>query len=198
MAQHPRNAWVDGSRCPTPKRSAIQCVPERQAQAYGAGSAGPGMAAAARDMQALMTRSGYNVFPFFPKDFDERYYQAAPEDRKYRSKGRMEVELSGFTADGVQQFMLPHFEAPVHVFPKRGEREDHAAALDTIAFERDPDRFTMRLARRAALEEKHARDCASVGGQEGPRLVAAARAGGVSDPGGDDADGTRRNGGARR
>ena len=61
----------------------------------------------------------------------------------------MEVMLSGFTPDGVRQFVLPHFDAPVHVFPKRGEREDLTATLDSIAFEPDHERFTMswRVAR---------------------------------------------------
>jgi len=39
--------------------------------------------------------------------------------------------------------MVPHFEAPVHVFPKRGDREDYSATLDTIAFEPDLERFMM-------------------------------------------------------
>lgn len=61
----------------------------------------------------------------------------------------MEVVLGGFNADGARQFVLPHFEAPVHVFPKHGEREDLSATLDTIAFEPDHERFTMswRVAR---------------------------------------------------
>ncbi|MCK7582585.1 MAG: DUF2169 domain-containing protein [Chromatiales bacterium] len=44
---------------------------------------------------------------------------------------------------------MPHFEAPVHVFPKKGEREDLMATLDTIVFEPDHERFTMtwRVAR---------------------------------------------------
>jgi hypothetical protein len=91
-----------------------------------------------------------DVFPFLPKDFDERYYQAAPEDQQLPlPKGPLEVLLSGFTADGPRQFMLPHFEAPVHVFPKRGDREDLTAMLDTIVFEPDLGRFTMswRVAR---------------------------------------------------
>ena len=91
-----------------------------------------------------------DVFPFLPKDFDERYYQAAPEDQQVPlPKAPMEVVLNGFTADGVRQFMLPHFEAPVHVFPKRGDREEHVATLDTIVFEPDLERFTMswRVAR---------------------------------------------------
>jgi hypothetical protein len=61
----------------------------------------------------------------------------------------MEVLLSGFTSDGVRQFVLPHFEAPVLVFPKTGGREDVTATLDTIVFEPDHERFTMtwRVAR---------------------------------------------------
>jgi hypothetical protein len=91
-----------------------------------------------------------DVFPFLPKDFDERYYLATPEDQLVPlPKGPMDVVLSGFTADGTRQFTLPHFEAPVHVFPKRGERENYTATLDTIAFEPDHERFTMswRVAR---------------------------------------------------
>jgi hypothetical protein len=91
-----------------------------------------------------------DVFPFLPKDFDSRYYQAAPLDQQVPlPKAPMEVVLNGFTRDGVRQFTLPYFEAPVHVFPKRGEREDLTASLDTIVFEPDLNRFTMawRVAR---------------------------------------------------
>jgi hypothetical protein len=89
-------------------------------------------------------------FPFLPKDFDERYYQAAPEDQQLPlPKGPLEVVLSGFTPDGERRFTLPYFEAPVHIFPKRGGREDLMASLDTIVFEPDAQRFTMswRVAR---------------------------------------------------
>ena len=83
-------------------------------------------------------------FPFLPPDFDERYYQAAPEDQQMPiPKSPLEVELNGFTPDGPRQFVLPYFEAPVHVFPKKGEREDYIANLDTIVFEPDAGRFTM-------------------------------------------------------
>jgi len=89
-------------------------------------------------------------FPFLPRDFDERYYQAAPEDQQLaHPKAALDVVLEGFTPDGARRFALPYFEAPVHVFPKRGGREDHVATLDTIVFEPDAERFTMtwRVAR---------------------------------------------------
>lgn len=59
------------------------------------------------------------------------------------------MTLINLTADGRRSFILPDFEAPVHVFPKKGEREDYKAMLDTIVFEPDQERVTMtwRVAR---------------------------------------------------
>ena len=90
------------------------------------------------------------VFPFLPADFDERYYLSAPPDQQLATPiGAPEVTLINLTADGRRSFKLPDFEAPVHVFPKKGEREDYKAMLDTIVFEPDQERLTMtwRVAR---------------------------------------------------
>ena len=66
------------------------------------------------------------VFPFLPPDFDEQYYQAAPLDQQLPHAARRRAgrrwSISRPTAQ--RDFMLPHFEAPIHVFPKKGERED--------------------------------------------------------------------------
>jgi hypothetical protein len=149
--KHLKSAWVDGSplpniealgegaASPTDKRLPIALGPLARAWPQRARYAGTYDDAWLAD-----------VFPFLPPDFDERYYQAAPEDQQLAlPKGPMEVVLSGFTDDGPRQFLLPHFEAPVHVFPKRGEREDLTASLDTIVFDTDAQRFTMswRMAR---------------------------------------------------
>ena len=83
-------------------------------------------------------------FPFLPKDFDERYFQAAPADQQMPfANAPIEVTLKNLTSDGMRHFVLPHFEAPVHVFPKKSAREEYAAVLDTIVLEPDADRFTM-------------------------------------------------------
>ena len=90
------------------------------------------------------------VFPFLPADFDERYYQAASADQQLAIPlGEQEVTLVNLTADGHRSFAMPHFEAPIHVFPKKGEREDLTAHLDTIVIEPDEERLTMtwRVAR---------------------------------------------------
>jgi hypothetical protein len=90
------------------------------------------------------------VFPFLPQDFDERYFQAAPADQQVPfTQSSMDVRLSNLTPDGDRHFSLPHFEAPVHVLPRRGAREDLVATLDTIVLEPDQERFslTWRVAR---------------------------------------------------
>lgn len=85
-----------------------------------------------------------DCFPFLPRDFDDRYYQAAPADQQMPHPQEAQlVRLTNLTPDGLREFTLPYFEAPVHVFPKQGPREDYIARVDTIVFEPDLERFTM-------------------------------------------------------
>jgi hypothetical protein len=85
-----------------------------------------------------------NVFPFLPPDFDEQYYQAAPLDQQLPlPSGEQLVALRNLTPEGRRDFVLPHFEAPIHVFPRKGEREDLKAPLDTILIEPDLERVTL-------------------------------------------------------
>ena len=143
--KHLKNEWVDGS--PLPNIEAVGqgvSFPTDKRPPVALGPLGRGWPQRARYAGTYDDAWLADVFPFLPGDFDERYYQAAPEDQQVPlPKGPLEVVLSGFTADGVRQFMLPHFEAPVHVFPKRGEREFNAGVLDTIVFEPDHERLTM-------------------------------------------------------
>lgn len=146
-----KNAWVDGTPLPnTEEIGKPVSFPSDKHKPMALGPLARGWPQRARFAGTYDDAWLADVFPFLPKDFDERYYQAAPEDQQVPvPKGPMDVVLSGFTPDGVRQFVLPHFDAPVHVFPKRGEREDLTATLDTIAFEPDHQRFTMswRVAR---------------------------------------------------
>jgi hypothetical protein len=90
------------------------------------------------------------VFPFLPADFDERYYQAAPIDQQLpKLAGDHLVRLVNLTPEGRREFVIPHFVAPVHIFPRRGMREDLEAHLDTLLIEPDAARvmMTWRLAR---------------------------------------------------
>jgi hypothetical protein len=149
--KHLKNAWVDGM--PLPNIEAIGegvSFPTDKRTPVALGPLGRGWPQRARYAGTYDDAWLADVFPFLSADFDQRYYQAAPEDQQVSvQKAPMDVVLTGFTADGPRQFALPHFEAPVHVFPKRGEREDYVATLDTIVFEPDLERFTMswRVAR---------------------------------------------------
>ena len=149
--KHLKNAWVDGKPLPnTEELGKAVGFPNDKYKPMALGPLGRGWPQRARYAGTYDQQWLDDVFPFLPKDFDERYHQAAPEDQQVPSpKGPMEVVLSGFTPDGMRQFMLPHFEAPVHVFPKRGDREDFIATIDTIAFEPELERITMtwRVAR---------------------------------------------------
>lgn len=92
-------------------------------------------------------------FPFLPPDFDEQYFQAAPLDQQvpleFFKAGPVEVRLANLTPEGLTRFDIPHLVAPVYVFPKRGEREDYTATLDTVLVEPSHGRFslTWRVAR---------------------------------------------------
>jgi hypothetical protein len=149
--KHLKSAWVDGTLLPnTEEPGKAVNVPGNVYKPMALGPLGRGWSQRARFAGTYDQLWLDDVFPFLPKDFDERYYQASPEDQQVQvPKGPMEVVLSGFTRDGVRQFVLPHFEATVRVFPRGGGREDHVATLDTIMFEPDEGRFTMtwRVAR---------------------------------------------------
>jgi hypothetical protein len=91
-----------------------------------------------------------NVFPFLPADFDDQYYQAAPRDQQLPIPvGERTVSMINLTPDGRRDFTLPNFEAPIYVLPKRGDREEFSAPVDTMVFEPDRERVTLtwRIAR---------------------------------------------------
>jgi hypothetical protein len=149
--RHLKSAWVDGT--PLPNTEAMDqavAAPDGIYTPMALGPLGRGWPARARHAGTYDDEWLADHFPFLPPDFNDRYYQAAPEDQQIpHPKAPLEVLLSGFTADGPRSFTLPFFEAPVHVFPKRGEREDLMATLDTITFDTDSECFTMswRVAR---------------------------------------------------
>lgn len=149
--KHLKNAWVDGRPLPnTEELGASISFPSNRYKPMAFGPLARGWPSRARFAGTYDDQWLAEVFPFLPKDFDERYYQAAPEDQQVPiPDAPMDVVLSGLTPDGLRQFTLPHFEAPVNVFPKRGPREDYFGVLDTIVFEPDLERFTMswRIAR---------------------------------------------------
>lgn len=149
--KHMKSEWLDGAPLPnTEELNRPVAAPDGDYTPMAFGPLGRGWEQRYRYAGTYDQHWLDEHFPFLPPDFDEQYYQAAPLDQQLALPNRrQEVALVNLTADGSRTFMLPYFEAPVHVFPKKGEREDLKANLDTIVFEPDQGRFTMtwRVAR---------------------------------------------------
>jgi hypothetical protein len=151
FARHPNDVFFDGK--PLPNTEEPSQPVDRPDGAYRPMSLGP----VGRNWEPRFRYAGTydqawldDVFPFLPADFDERYHQCAPADQQLATPiGSPEVVLLNLTPDGMRRFTLPNFEAPVHVFPKRGPREDLKATLDTLVIEPDLERLTLtwRVAR---------------------------------------------------
>jgi len=90
-------------------------------------------------------------FPFLPPDFNEAYYQSAPDDQQTRHlSGGETVSLLNVTEDGKRMFTLPEFEVPVTFFKRKSERQEQLAGIDTVILDPDNNRFTMTW--RASVE----------------------------------------------
>jgi len=82
--------------------------------------------------------------PFWPDDFDERYFQSAPADQTLAyPQGGEQVVLQHLTPDGLRAFRLPTQPMPVTFIPHRGRDITRAAVLDTVVLEPDHERFTL-------------------------------------------------------
>lgn len=143
--KHLRNSLIDGTPLPSTEESGRAItMPNDSYRPMAFAPLGRGWLPRVRYAGTYDQQWLDDVCPFLPVDFDERYFQSAPADQQVQiPAGPLEVVLTGFTADGLRQFGLPHFEAPVYVFPKRGECEEYTASMDTVVFEPDHDRFTM-------------------------------------------------------
>ena len=85
-----------------------------------------------------------NTFPFLPPDFDSRYFQSAPEDQQIpHPRGGEPVRLINLSSDSRREFPLPSIDMPVVFFPRRADRVEKRAAIDTILFEPEAERFCM-------------------------------------------------------
>ena len=106
-----------------------------------------------------LPRSGYagtydkkwqaEVFPFLPEDFDDRYFNAAPEDQQLSELvGGEQVVLANLThpaltPSGRIEFHLPALALNVTLTPQKGSAERIAARVDTLVIEPDKQRFTI-------------------------------------------------------
>jgi len=82
--------------------------------------------------------------PFWPDDFDYRYFQAAPGDQQIPyPAGGDEVVLTNLTAKGLTRFCLPKMRIPVVVVPADGREREVETVIDTVLIEPDKQRFML-------------------------------------------------------
>jgi hypothetical protein len=82
--------------------------------------------------------------PFWPKDFDYRYFQSAPPEQQiaYLAGGE-EVVLENLTPAGLKRFRIPRTSMPVRFLPHRGKEHRVNAVCDTLVIEPDASRFML-------------------------------------------------------
>ena len=84
--------------------------------------------------------------PFLPKDFDERYFQAAPEDQQIEyPNGGKEIELLNLTPVDRVSFSLPTLDVPVEFALRSRTWQEMRPVVDTIVIEPDQGRFSVTL-----------------------------------------------------
>lgn len=77
-----------------------------------------------------------NVFPFLPRDFDERYFQTAPLDQQIDPPmPGTEIVIVGLTPTGREAFRLPETRLPIRVFRGRETVFDQPVLPDTLVFD---------------------------------------------------------------
>ena len=156
--KHLRSDWVHGSPLPNTEQIGRPVVqPDAQYAPMGFGPVGRGWEPRYRFAGTYDQDWLDNHFPFLPPDFDEQYYQAAPEDQQIEINGSpcaYRVTLLNLSPHGYRDFVIPPFEAPVHIFPRKGVHEEHAATLDTLVLDPDHERLTLtwRLTRPLARD----------------------------------------------
>lgn len=88
--------------------------------------------------------------PLWPADFDDRYFQCAPEDQQMPfPKGGEVLTLENMTPAGLLRFRLPRCELPVVFVPRHGPTVQRDAVVDTVLVE--PDAARVMLTWRASL-----------------------------------------------
>ncbi|KQP22424.1 DUF2169 domain-containing protein [Pseudorhodoferax sp. Leaf267] len=82
--------------------------------------------------------------PFYPDDFDTRYFLAAPPDQQMPfARGGEPVSLVNLTRSGRVDFALPRLHIPVLLVPHQGEDWQVEPVIDTVLIEPDLGRFML-------------------------------------------------------
>ena len=90
--------------------------------------------------------------PLLPDDFDERYYQCAPEDQWVDyPRGGEKVWLTNLTPEGETQFTMPQLDVPMQVIFTNGDRHNLNPVIDTLVIDPTNRQFTLTWRARVGL-----------------------------------------------
>lgn len=93
-------------------------------------------------------------FPLLPEDFDERYFQGAPEDQRCKPlRGGEVVRLVNLSKEGDLSFELPDLSLPME-FRFADGTETMRPAADTLILEPDEGRFQVLWRARQPVRAK--------------------------------------------
>jgi hypothetical protein len=82
--------------------------------------------------------------PFWPDNFDYRYFQAAPPAQQIPHPiGGEHIVLENLTPQGKTGFLLPTIDMPILILPYRGKSQELTPVIDTIVLEPDQRRFML-------------------------------------------------------
>ena len=85
-----------------------------------------------------------NKAPFWPDDFDYRYFQAAPQDQQISyPKGGEQIMLTNLMPQAITNFSLPRMFMPILFLPYQADDKQVTANIDTVLIEPDSARFMM-------------------------------------------------------
>lgn len=92
--------------------------------------------------------------PFLPDDFDERYYQYAPEDQWIDyPQGGEEITLTHLTPEKSISFTLPSQQVPMQVIFTNGDRHNLNSVVDTLIIDPNKREFTLTWRARIGLKQ---------------------------------------------
>lgn len=90
--------------------------------------------------------------PFWPDDFDHRYFQAAPPDQWIaHPRGGEDIVLENLTPEGLRHHRLPRVDLPILLVEQSGKFVEHQPKLDTISIEPELARLSLTWRLRHAL-----------------------------------------------
>ena len=94
--------------------------------------------------------------PLLPSDFDELFYQCAPQDQQVSGflKGGENVELYNLTPEGILSFKLPRVTLGMTTRFYDGTNAAHRADLHTLVIQPDERRFQMVWHSKLACHQK--------------------------------------------